>query len=90
MKKFVAEQAVAPEGMDGGGLARGDLMRPTSAVLKVIHSDDPDDKKGPMFEASFEVCTVSVYEYVVRFFTELHRAARADGPRLGVKRGDRC
>ncbi len=52
---FVAEQAVAPAGENGGGLERGDLIRPTGAVLKFIHSDDPDDKAGPKFEASFEV-----------------------------------
>lgn len=51
----MAQQAVAPAGDSGGGLERGDLIRPTGAVLKVIHSDDPDDKTGPKFEASFEV-----------------------------------
>lgn len=46
---------MAPPGDNGGGLERGDLIRPTGALLKFIHSDDPDDKTGPMFEASFEV-----------------------------------
>lgn len=46
---------MAPPGDNGGGLERGDLIRPTGAVLKVIHSDDPEDKAGPKFEASFEV-----------------------------------
>lgn len=55
LRRFVAEQAVAPPGDDGGGLKRGDLIRPTGAVLKFIHSDDPEDKAGPKFEASFEV-----------------------------------
>lgn len=55
LRKFVAEQALAPPGENGGGLERGDLIRPTGAVLKFIHSDDPEDKNGPKFEASFEV-----------------------------------
>jgi len=55
LRGFVAEQAVAPAGENGGGLERGDLIRPTGAVLKFIHSDDPADKTGPKFEASFEV-----------------------------------
>lgn len=46
---------MAPAGENGGGLERGDLIRPTGAVLKFIHSDDPADKTGPKFEASFEV-----------------------------------
>lgn len=55
LRKFVTEQAVSPAGETGGGLERGDLIRPTGAVLKFIHNDDPDDKEGPMFEALFEV-----------------------------------
>lgn len=55
LRRFVAEQAVAPPGDNGEGLARGDLIRPIGAVLKVIHCDHPDDKTGPKLEASFEV-----------------------------------
>ena len=55
MTRFVAEQSVAPGGEHGGGLERGDLVRPTGAVLMFIHSDDPADKTGPKIEASFEV-----------------------------------
>ena len=55
MSGFVAKQAVAPAGELGGGLERGDIIRPTGAVLMFIHSDNPDDKTGPKFEASFEV-----------------------------------
>ena len=39
----------------GGGLERGDLIRPTGAVLKFIHCDHTEDVIGPKFEASFEV-----------------------------------
>eukprot|EP00752_Nemacystus_decipiens_P006311 g5691.t1 len=60
LRRFVAEQAVAPSGDNGGGLERGDLIRPTGAVLKFIHSDDPDDKTGPKFEASFEMDDVKM------------------------------
>lgn len=55
MSDFVARQAVAPAGECGGGLERGDIVRPTGAVLMFIHRDEPDDKTGPTFEASFEV-----------------------------------
>ncbi|CAM9966321.1 unnamed protein product, partial [Laminaria digitata] len=52
------EQAASPKGVgneNGGGLEWGHVIRPTGAVLRVIHSDDPTDKKGPVVEASFEV-----------------------------------
>lgn len=55
MRAFVGDQAVIPEGDNGGGLERGDILRPTRAVLKFIHNDDPNDSSGPMFEAFFEV-----------------------------------
>ena len=54
MSDFVAEQAVAPAGEHWGGLERGDIIRPTGAVLMFIHNDDPDDTTGPKFEVSFE------------------------------------
>ncbi|CAM9617791.1 unnamed protein product, partial [Ectocarpus fasciculatus] len=60
LRDFVAQQAVTPTGDNGGGLERGDLIRPTGAVLKFIHSDDPDDKTGPKFEASFEMDDVKM------------------------------
>lgn len=44
-----------PPGDNGGGLERGDLIRPIGAVLKFIHCDHAEDKTGPKFEASFEV-----------------------------------
>ena len=59
MSDFVSKQAVAPMGDHGGGLERGDIIRPTGAVLMFIHRDDPDDKTGPKFEASFEVLTTT-------------------------------
>lgn len=58
LRGFVAEQAASPKGPgneNGGGLEWGHVIRPTGAVLRVIHSDDPGDKKGPVLEASFEV-----------------------------------
>lgn len=55
LRRFVAEQAVSPPGYNGGGLERGDLVRPIGAVLKFIHCDNAEDKTGPRFEASFEV-----------------------------------
>lgn len=55
LREFVTRQGVVPEGDNGGGLARGDLIRPTKAALKFIHNDDPDDEEGPKFEATFEV-----------------------------------
>lgn len=55
LRRFVSDQSVTPPGDNGGGLERGDLIRPTGAVLKFIHSDNPEDKTGPKFEASFEV-----------------------------------
>lgn len=57
LRKFVGEQAKALPADDdnGGGLKRGFLIQPIGAVLKFIHSDDPDDKTGPKFEATFEV-----------------------------------
>lgn len=55
LRRFVAEQAVVPAGKTGGGLERGDLIRPIGAVLKFIHCDHPEDLTGPKFEASFEV-----------------------------------
>lgn len=55
LRRFVAEQAKAHPGKNGGGLERGDLIRPTGALLKFVHCDHPDDKTGPKFEASFEV-----------------------------------
>lgn len=65
LRRFVAEQAVAPPGDNGGGLERGDLIRPIGAVLKVIHCDHPDDKTGPKLEASFEVGVVGVVRSAV-------------------------
>lgn len=55
LRRFVAEQAAVPPGDNGGGLERGDLIRPIGAVLKFIHCDHAEDKTGPKFEASFEV-----------------------------------
>ncbi|CAM9428246.1 unnamed protein product, partial [Sphacelaria rigidula] len=43
-----------------GGLARGDVIRPMSAVLKLTHNDDPADTIGPEFEASLEVDDIRV------------------------------
>eukprot|EP00903_Cladosiphon_okamuranus_P017946 g16513.t1 len=60
LRRFVEEQAVAPSEDDGGRLKRGDLIRPTGAVLRFTHSDDPEDKAGPKFEASFEMDDVKV------------------------------
>lgn len=50
---------MAPPGDNGGGLERGDLIRPIGAVLKFIHCDHADDVTGPKFEASFEVSTAN-------------------------------
>ncbi|CAM9605272.1 unnamed protein product, partial [Scytosiphon promiscuus] len=60
LRRLVAEQARAPSGKNGGGLDRGDLIRPTGALLKFIHCDHPDDKTGPKFEASFEMDDVKM------------------------------
>ena len=54
LRDFIKDQADVSSGEEGG-LAHGHLIRPTGAVLKLIHSDDPQDTKGPMFEVSFEV-----------------------------------
>ena len=59
LRGFVAEQASYPREVgddNGGGLELGHVIRPTGAVLRVIHSDNPEDTKGPVVEASFEVC----------------------------------
>lgn len=55
LNEFVDDQAVDPEGENWGGLARGDVIRPMNAVLKLTHNDDPADTIGPEFEASLEV-----------------------------------
>lgn len=55
LRRFVAEQAAVPAGRTGGGLERGDLIRPIGSVLKFIHCDHSEDKTGPKFEASLEV-----------------------------------
>lgn len=60
LRAFVGTQSIAPHDENGGGLARGDLIRPSNAVLKFIHNDDPKDVKGPMFEASLEVWSVGL------------------------------
>ena len=59
---------MAPPGDNGGGLERGDLIRPIGAVLKFIHCDHADDVTGPNFEASFEVSTANPRYRFVRMW----------------------
>lgn len=88
MRKFVAEQAVLPEGdKNGGGLDRGYIIRPTNSLLKFIHNDDQNDEIGPMFEASFEVCLdcwSTIFECMFPSLGDLIRHCMNGGEHLSI------